>query len=93
MFSSAQAPSSPAHLLQHLVAFVVSSNSCVDCGDLDARGLQGVISPLVDRQREVAICAQDRLLPPFSLHMLSKGEQRVAKGPIAVIAVQTGPFP
>ena len=66
---SAEAVPSPAHLLQHLVAFVVCGDGCVDGGHLDARGLQRVISPLVDGQKEVTVCAKDLLLPLFSLHV------------------------
>ena len=67
----AEAVPSPAHLLQHLVAFVVRGDGCIDGGHLDARGLQRVISPLIDGQEKVAICAKDLLLPLFSLHVLA----------------------
>lgn len=77
IFIPPQALPSPAHLLQHFVALVVRGDGGVDTCNVEARGVQWVISSLVDGKEEIAICAEKLLLAPLSL-------QRPMLGPLAM---------
>ena len=55
---AAQALAAPAHAHHHLVALVVGRDGRVHRGDLDARGLQGIVCSVADGQEVVIVQAE-----------------------------------